>query len=198
MIDRRMMLAALGGVLAAGAARAHDGHAHREPAAGGARRLEGRYAMPHAPLTDEAGVRVDLAQALDRPGPVLMNFIYTTCPGICPVLSAVFAETAAELGPDLRRTRFWSVSIDPDYDTPERLRAYAAQFDAPPEWRFFTGPPAAVNAVRDAFDALDDIKMAHSPLILLRRSGDAWLRFEGWTTPAESLAAEVRAALALG
>lgn len=197
MIDRRMMLAAFGGALLAGLARAHDGRAHPDAADPAVSRLERRYTMPRAPLLDHTGAAVDLAMALEQPGPVLMNFIFTTCVGICPVQSAVFADAADRLGALDRRTRLWSVSIDPDHDTPERLRTYAAQFAAPPEWRFLTGAPAAVRAVRDAFDALDDIKMAHRALVLVRRAGDRWTRFEG-PVSAAALVAEVRAAPAHG
>ena len=210
MLTRRLAVWGLTGGLAGGlaggaafwagaqGARAHDAHAHgaQDPApASPAERFEVRYAAPAAPLVDHHGAAADLATELARGGPVLMNFIFTTCPGICPMLSAMLAATADALGPDLATVRLWSVSIDPDHDTPERLAAYAALYDAPPQWRFFTGAPGAVNAVRAAFDALDDVKMAHRALMLLRLRGDSWLRLEGDVTP-DRLAQETRAALA--
>ena len=110
------------------------------------------------------------------------------------MLSAMLAETASLLGPDLSRVRIWSVTIDPDFDTPEVLRAYAANFEAPPEWRFLTGHRREIARMRDAFGALADNKMAHRALVMLRLDGDRWARFEGPTLP-ETLAAEVRAVL---
>lgn len=199
MLDRRRMLLTLSAALTAAKAGAHQGHGAAAASAthAGTSRLERAYQMPSAPLLDQTGTRVDLAGELRREGPVLMNFIFTTCPGICPILSAVFAETAGLLRPELGRTRLWSISIDPSYDTPERLRDYAAAFEAPPQWRFFTGEKPAIDAVRRAFEADSDNKMAHRAVYLLRLGGERWLRLEGDVT-AEMLAAEVRRASVQG
>ncbi|MCI0571177.1 MAG: SCO family protein [Myxococcaceae bacterium] len=68
------------------------------------------------------------------------NFIFTRCPTVCPVFSAKMArvqEQSAGLGPALRLVSF---SVDPEYDTPERLKAYAARYKADPaRWTFLTG-----------------------------------------------------------
>lgn len=189
MITRRRavvgMAASLGGARWAGA--------HTQPD-DAATRIVARYTPPSAPLVDHRGASAILSEELAREGPVLMSFIFTTCAGVCPMLSALLAATAEALGPDLARVRLWSVTIDPDQDTPERLAPYAAAFDAPPQWRFLTGPAASVRAVRDAYDALDDIKMAHRPVTLLRLRGHLWARFEGDVSP-ETLTRETRAAL---
>lgn len=159
-----------------------------------AERIVARYPPPSAALVDHRGAPVELAAELAQEGPVLMNFIFTTCAGVCPMLTALFAATADALGPDLAQTRLWSVSIDPDQDTPEQLARYAAAFAAPQQWRFLTGAPSSVHAVRDAFDALDDIKMAHRPVTLLRLRRHLWARFEGDVAP-ETLTRETRAVL---
>lgn len=212
--DRRAFLAGLAALAAAQAplrAAAHSAAHHAQGAAGGgpvsaaadaidlspASRTLARYAPPHAPLVDHRGRPFDPAAELARPGPVALNFIFTTCPGVCPMLSAIMAALADALGPDLARVRLWSVTLDPDTDTPQVLADYAALWDAPPSWRFLTGAPAAVNAMRAAFDALDDNKMAHRALTLARLDGDRWARHEGPVAP-ETLAAEMRASLAAG
>jgi len=208
--DRRAVLAGLAALAAAqsplrAAAQAAHHHGHGGPVSAHgdeidlspASRTRAWHVAPHAALVDHRGVAFDPAAALARPGPVALNFIFTTCPGVCPMLSAIMAALADALGPDLARARLWSVTLDPDTDTPEALADYAALWDAPPEWRFLTGAPAAVNAVRGAFGALDDNKMAHRALTLVRLDGDLWARHEGPVAP-ETLAAEMRAALASG
>jgi protein SCO1/2 len=155
----------------------------------GTTRMVHHYVMPEVPLVDQDGLPAQLHDQLQHQGPVLMNFIFTTCPGICPILSAIFARTAALLGEDLAQTRLWSISIDPDFDTPERLSTYGAQLNAPPEWRFFTGQPMAVRMIRQAFDTDSDNKMAHRSLILLRTEDDLWIRFEGDISPDHLVAA---------
>lgn len=71
----------------------------------------------------------------------IANFIFTRCPTVCPA----FTEKMGEIQ---HRTRglgslfhLVSFSVDPDYDTPERLKAFATRFRASPAtWRFLTGP----------------------------------------------------------
>jgi protein SCO1/2 len=81
------------------------------------------------------------------------DFIFTSCQGVCPLLSERMAEVgrrARKLGPDFHLV---SVSVDPERDTPERLAAYGARFGANPlAWSFLTGPLGAVEkAVVDGF-----------------------------------------------
>ncbi len=185
MMDRRKAMLGLAACLAPLAGLARDEHDHGDGmgwAASDSSQLLQAYVMPPVQLVDQDEVPTDLAVELQTPGPVLMNFIFTTCPGICPILSAVFAKTATLLGHRLSDVRLWSVSIDPDYDQPAQLRDYAKAFDAPPEWRFFTGEKHQVDAVRSAFDADSDNKMAHRALFLMRYQGSSWLRFEGEVT----------------
>jgi protein SCO1/2 len=67
------------------------------------------------------------------------DFIFTQCPGMCPVLSAQMARVQKALGPD-SRVRLVSFSVDPANDSPEVLRAYGTRFGADPQrWLFLTG-----------------------------------------------------------
>ena len=207
--DRRALLAGLATLAASQVplrAAAHSAHhEHGGPSSAAtedidvspASRTLARYTPPHAWLLDHRGHPFDAAAELAQPGPIALNFIFTTCPGVCPMLSAIMAALADELGSDLARARLWSVTLDPDTDTPEVLADYAALWDAPPAWRFLTGEPGAINALRAGFGALDDNKMAHRALTLVRLDGDLWARHEGPVTP-DALAAEIRAALAEG
>jgi protein SCO1/2 len=191
--------------LVAPAGRAEDGHeaakghdcCHKEaprpaaaPAGGssaaGYARSERTYAVPDVTLVDEAARPVPLRALLAADEPVMLNFIFTTCTAICPVMSRIFAKVPAELGHASDRVRFVSVSIDPEQDTPKRLAEYARRFGAGPRWRFLTGTVADVVAVERAFDAFRGDKMNHEPLTLLRAGpGQPWVRIDGFASPAE-------------
>ncbi|MGZ3461338.1 MAG: SCO family protein [Archangium sp.] len=75
-----------------------------------------------------------------RGHPFVANFIFTRCPTLCPVFTAKMArlqKQTADLGGELALVSF---SVDPKYDTPERLAAYAAKYGADPaRWSFLTG-----------------------------------------------------------
>lgn len=69
------------------------------------------------------------------------GFIFTRCEGPCPVISSKMAQLKKRLHYS-SRLKLVSFSVDPEYDTADKLAAYAARFDVPgkPEWVFLTGP----------------------------------------------------------
>jgi len=102
-------------------------------------------------LTDQQGRAVSLADWRGRA--VLLDFIYTHCPGPCPILTARHVELQRTLPLALRaRVHFASISLDPQRDTPEALRAYAEARGADlSDWSFLTGPAEEISAVLRAY-----------------------------------------------
>jgi cytochrome oxidase Cu insertion factor (SCO1/SenC/PrrC family) len=83
----------------------------------------------------------------------IVDFFFTGCPGPCIALTSKMRSLVATLGsePDLQ---FLSISVDPQADTPDALRRYAATQGANfPRWRFLTGKPEEVRRVCAAFKA---------------------------------------------
>lgn len=154
--------------------------------------------IPEVVLTDAEGNPVRLRELLAGGEPEMLNFIFTTCTTICPVMTKVFADVRTKLGHQADNLRMVSISIDPDNDTPARLKAYAQKFGADSHWTFLTGSVQDIAAVQRAFAAYDSDKMNHQPLTLLRTApGTQWLRIDGFATP-EQLVSEYRNALAQG
>ena len=118
-------------------------------------RLEGlarvRMPAPDFDLTDQSGARVSLEALRGRT--LLVDFVYTRCPGPCPALTSQHVALQRKLSPELReRVWFVSISIDPAHDTPEALRAYAESRGADlARWSFLTGDPATVSGVVKRF-----------------------------------------------
>lgn len=150
------------------------------------------YAVPDVVLTDADAKPVRLRELLASDDPVMMNFVFTTCSTICPIMVRVFAEVPSRLGATSKRLRMISISVDPENDTPKQLKTYAAHVGAGPRWQFLTGTVQDVRAVQAAFDNFRGDKMNHEPLTLLRQtSGRPWVRIDGFAGPDE-LASEVR------
>jgi len=146
------------------------------------------YAVPPVELVNDHGRPVSLRQELDDGRPVVMNFIFTTCETSCPLSSATFSMFEQKLGAERDMVHLVSISIDPEQDTPERLRAYAKKFHAGPEWQYYTGTLTASRAAQQAFSAYRGDKMSHLPVTLMRAApGKAWLRIDGYVTPDELL-----------
>jgi protein SCO1/2 len=100
--------------------------------------LERYGQLPAFTFTRQDGQPFGREQLAGRP--YVANFIFTRCPTICPVFTqkmARFQKQTEGLGEELALVSF---SVDPDYDTPERLTAYAAKHGAnPARWSFLTG-----------------------------------------------------------
>src|SRR6266403_5991442 len=152
------------------------------------------YETPDVSLVRADGKRVSLPRELDDGRPVLLNFIFTTCSSICPLTSRTLEEFQRKLGYEAARIHLMSISIDPEEDTPARLREYARKFHGGPEWQYYTGTVAASLAAQRAFDVYRGEQMSHTPVTLLRSApGEPWLRIEGFVTPDEPVPAADRA-----
>jgi protein SCO1/2 len=143
-------------------------------------------------LTRSDGVRVALDDELAFDGPVVLDFIFTSCSSVCPIATRTLAELQERLRPG-EKLRIMSISLDPLNDTPDALRTYARKAGAREGWRFYTGSVDASTAAQQAFDLFRGDKMNHAPVTLVRRApGTPWIRLEGFPTASE-LAAEIRA-----
>ncbi len=98
--------------------------------------------VPAFELTQQDGSAY-ASKALD--GKVwVANFVFTRCPTICPTFSAKMASIQKKTGDAVRLVSF---TVDPEFDTPEKLAAYATKFQATPRWTFLTGERPAVEAI---------------------------------------------------
>lgn len=156
------------------------------------RRTVVRYEVPDVVLVNQDGARVRLRQALAADKPVVLDFFFSTCTTVCPILSAGFSTMLKSLGTEAREVRVVSIATDPDHDTPEVLRGYRKRFDAGPEWELLTGSREDIDRVLRAFDAYSTNKATHRPLSFLRApGGDSWVRIDGLIR-ASDLMAEYR------
>ncbi|MFI5315908.1 MAG: SCO family protein [Myxococcota bacterium] len=106
---------------------------------------------PEFALVDQDGRAAKLSDWRGRA--VLIDFVFTRCPGPCPIQTARLVDVQRQLPPSLaERAHFASITLDPEYDSPERLREYAATHRASlSNWSFLTGDAPAVQAVLDAY-----------------------------------------------
>lgn len=107
--------------------------------------------VPGFELIDQAGQKVAFASFGDRV--LLLDFIYTRCPGPCPVQTARQVALQRRIPEDLRaRVQFLSLSLDPDHDQPEELARYASRHGADlSNWSFLTGPVEKLAVLTRAY-----------------------------------------------
>lgn len=172
----------------------HHHHHHAMPAeADGYVRTQAAYTVPDVKLVNADGSGVPLRSELaEQDKPVILNFIFTTCGAVCPVMSATFSQLQAALGPERDAVRMLSISIDPEEDTPAALKAYAGKYGAGPQWQMLTGSLTDSIAVQRAFDVYRGDKMNHQPATFLRAApGQPWVRLDGFAS-ADDILREVR------
>jgi protein SCO1 len=172
----------------------HHHHHHAMPAeADGYVRSQAAYTVPDVKLVNADGSGVPLRSELaEQDKPVILNFIFTTCGAVCPVMSATFSQLQAALGPERDAVRMLSISIDPEEDTPAALKVYAGKYGAGPQWQMLTGSLTDSIAVQRAFDVYRGDKMNHQPATFLRAApGQPWVRLDGFAS-ADDILREVR------
>src|SRR6266576_5093888 len=108
----------------------------------------------------------------------IADFIYTMCPGPCPMISSRMSELQKPL--ETTDVHLVSFSVDPAKDTPQVLRSYAEKWQAEPgRWDFLTGPKSAIYklshdgfklAVSDGSDA-QGIPVHSTRMVLVDRHG---------------------------
>lgn len=106
--------------------------------------------FPNLLLTNQDGQQLRFFDDMLKDKVVVINFIYTSCPDACPLETARLVEVYDLLkdwvGKDIF---FYSISIDPDIDTPAVLKEYSKRFKTGPGWQFLTGSKADIRTVRE-------------------------------------------------
>jgi protein SCO1 len=102
-------------------------------------------------LVDQNGNTVELSSLKGKP--LVVDFIYTSCPGPCLMETAKFANVALRLGSDLgSKVTLVSITVDPEHDGPKQLLDYSRQQGADEKgWYFLTGGPGDIDQALAGF-----------------------------------------------
>lgn len=136
----------------------------------------------NVPLTTHEGKVVRFYDDLLKGKSVVINLIYTSCTYSCPIETAKMAELQRILGDRVGKDIFfYSISIDPDTDTPKKLKAYATQFKAKPGWLFLTGKEEDIKLISKqlGLSSLGDTATAdgHMPSLMIgNEPTNQWMR----------------------
>jgi protein SCO1 len=161
--------------------------------------LEHPSTPPAFVLTDQHGRTVRLAAL--RGKVVLLTFLYTNCPDLCPLTASNLNTTLRRLGPRRSDVEVLAVSVDPVGDTPQAVRSFVRAHRLLPQFHYLTGRQPTlervwreykVTAVRNGKDA----KVDHTLYTLLvDRGGTARVLFDA-QAGANAITHDVRLLLA--
>lgn len=100
-------------------------------------------------LTTHEGNKVRFYDDLIRGKIVAINMMYAKCAGICPMTTSNLVRVQKLLGERVGRDVFmYSITLQPEQDTPERLQGYVERYGVKPGWLFLTGARADIEDLR--------------------------------------------------
>ncbi|MBV9959357.1 MAG: SCO family protein [Acidobacteria bacterium] len=118
---------------------------------------------------------------------VLINFLFTTCKGVCSPMTANLARVQKYLGERVGQdVLMLSITVDPDTDQPPVLKKYADSFHAQPGWYFLTGEKKNLNEVLSKLGGYVEDKQEHSSLLIIGnvKTGE-WMKVLSMSNPTE-------------
>jgi len=111
----------------------------------------GKDYFPNVPLVNQDGRTVMFYDDLLKDKKVMIDFVFALCDQGCPLDTANMARVQKLLGARVGTDIFmYTITLDPENDTPQKLKEYAEQYGAGPGWQFLTGKRQDIDAVRYA------------------------------------------------
>jgi protein SCO1/2 len=129
--------------------------------------LAGDHYLAKLSLVDQNGRRVDLYDDLIKNHTVVLNSFFASCTGSCPVMARTFLHLQNKLGDRVGKDVILvSITVDPENDTPEKLKAYAEKMGAKRGWYFLSGSREEVDAALGKLGQYAEIREAHKNIII--------------------------------
>jgi protein SCO1 len=108
-----------------------------------------RLHLPNVPLLTHEGKRVMFYDDLVKNKAVSLNFFFSKCDEICPLVMANLVKVQKLLGADVGTKLFmYSFTLKPEEDDVEAIRRYRRELNAKPGWTFLTGKPEDLETIR--------------------------------------------------
>ncbi|MFA9421894.1 MAG: SCO family protein [Gammaproteobacteria bacterium] len=171
-----------------------DPHAQHKMAATAVKVAMAEIELPdNLPMINQFGDQVDLRKDVIGNRIVAINFVYTTCTTVCPVVSAIFSMVQDQLaGFSDREIALITVTVDPTRDTPHRLLSYSKNFNPGTGWSWLTGDKKTVDKALRAMGAYTPNFEDHPAMVLIGDdSKSEWFRFYGFPAP-EAIESKLR------
>lgn len=143
--------------------------------------------FPNTVLLTQDNKPVHFFDDLLRGKTVMINFMFTTCTGICPAMTANLLKVQEYLGDRVGKDiNMISISVDPTVDTPSVMKKYATNFKARAGWYFLTGNKADVDLVLGKLGGFVENKNDHLNLVIVGNveTGE-WMKVFAMAKPAE-------------
>jgi protein SCO1 len=134
--------------------------------------------FPNLPVVTQDGKVLRFYDDVIKDKIVLISFIYTNCPDLCPLTTARITQVEDALGDMVGRDIFFiSMTVDPERDTPEKLKEFANGFSVGPGWLFLTGKPEDIRRINASLgDKSRNLSEHRNEIVLGNDATGEWQR----------------------
>jgi protein SCO1/2 len=144
--------------------------------------------FPNVPLVTQDGKTVRFYDDLIKDKVVAINFIFTSCTDVCPGETARLRQVQKRIQNRVGKDVFmYSISIDPETDTPPVLKGYSEKFGVGPGWLFLTGKEADITLLQRKLglliEDLEDPNDHNVSLILGNETTGRWMKRSPYDDP---------------
>ena len=140
--------------------------------------------VPDVQLVTQSGDRLSFNSQLVKGRIAIVTGFFTTCTSMCPITQETLAHVASMLGPRLGKdVVIISLSVDPDHDTPERMKVWAEKFHIGPGWVLASGNKAEVQTLLKSLGLFVDLPQRHQSALMVGSESSGWVRISSWSAP---------------
>ena len=157
-----------------------------------------RSYFPNVPMRTQDGKAVRFYDDMIKDKVVVIHLMFTNCSKFCSTITPNLVQVQEQLRERAGdRVSLLSLTVDPEHDSPQVLRAYASQFHVKDGWNFLTGKKSDVDLIRRKLGVYDPDENVTEHLTVLtignERDGQ-WLAMPALSTPEEIVRTTLRIA----
>jgi cytochrome oxidase Cu insertion factor (SCO1/SenC/PrrC family) len=113
----------------------------------------------------------------------IVTGFFTNCSSMCPITQEKLAQVAKLLGARLGKdVVIVSVSVDPENDTPARMKDWTEKFHTGPGWTLLSGNRTEVDTLMKSLGLFVELRQRHQSFLMIGNATTGWVRISSWTS----------------
>ena len=146
--------------------------------------VSAKVSVPDLQVVTQTGDHLHFNSELMKGRIAIVTGFFTSCTSMCPITQEALAHVARLLGKRLGKdVVIISLSVDPDHDTPERMKAWGEKFHVGHGWVLASGNKADVQALLKSLGLYVDLPQRHQSALMIGGQASGWVRVSSWTAP---------------
>lgn len=139
--------------------------------------------VPDIEVVNQDGQHVRFNSQVVEGRIAIVTGFFTNCSSMCPITQEKLAHVAKLLGARLGKDAvIVSVSVDPENDTPARMKDWAEKFHTGPGWTLLSGNRADVDTLMKSLGLFVELRQRHQSFLMIGSAATGWVRISSWTS----------------